>query len=282
MKYIVKILTLQLFFHVTFLPTAFAVHKHLCEKEGDPDHVAACDYYTGLSLEDQAAMMSLADVVEKTKVPLVPLLPPDSENIKKPIVVLVDGFSFQGYEFFPTFHFVKTEGFETYFFRWKKFRSIKLNIRNFKKAVLSLSEKDSAREIIVFAYSGGGVTALRGFSDLQFENNLPSQVHLHTIATPVAGFAVPKHMGFLSIPFIGPTGAAIGNGLKHKLHDVTVKQCEEWITTNCKLDELACLIRGIYPEKLDPSPCGEENLHVMDDQTHFTALVTVIKSVLKK
>lgn len=168
-----------------------------------------------------------------------------------------------------------------YFFKWSRFKSLQFNKEQLRKALLSLL--DTHKNIDVFGYSAGGVIALLALDSL-VGTPFYSRVHLRTVATPFFGYAAPKRLAYLGAPFAGMSAVQIGVGAHRFLQHKRLEGCQQWITTNCKLDQHACIHRGISPERghlrnLPEMPCGNENLTLLDQESHESSLFAVIQTV---
>ncbi len=233
-----------------------------------------------LTIPCHAASPNLSDklkVLEKSKTPLN--LVNTSERDDTPVVLIVQPLDFVLKDFKLPIQIA--HGLTTFVFKWSKRRSIEANVFELKKAVLELSLTHSNREVIAFASSAGGVLLVKTIDELSSKHEVPANFYFHSVSSPVNGYGAPR-VAAVANPLVGKTTISIGIGLSGRLQNKRLQNCEQWVTTNCELDKHACKRRGGYPQLLDDPPCGTENVHMLNFESHSTVFPYVMREVLAR
>src|SRR5690606_34576918 len=94
------------------------------------------------------------------------------------------------------------------------------------------------RKIHLVAFSTGGVLALMVWDKLT--QTYPDNLHLTTVASPVAGYAPPVFVYPLVRLFAGPLATFVAYGIDNWIDGKDFKNCSHIINTDCSLDQHAC------------------------------------------
>jgi hypothetical protein len=247
-------------------------------------------YLDMLPHADRRKILSAFEKIHQGKRGLVQMTPSKREL---PTILFVQGLDLRPLPFEWVMSFDETFRTQTstYFFKWSQRRPFRENVDALRESILELAAKPEISELKIVAYSAGGVLAVVSVSDIA-DVVLLSRVSLVTVASPFYGYRMPA-ITVLGTPFVGGTTIQLGRGIQHlkqKVRTLTnLKNCVNWVTTNCDLDKNACLLGNeLYPQlgmadSHTVLPCGEGNVMTADsNETHYSALVTIVGRLISQ
>lgn len=248
-------------------------------------------YLSTLNANERRIVLDAIHDVRSSTEDLIPLMNSEVGEPRKDedVFLIIQGYDLNDlFVFYEPFHVLWQQQRLTYFYRWSVHKSMNENANLLNMSLMSLAAQYSGHKIVVIAYSSGGVVALAAMDRLRSSRNrIADTVYIHTIASPVFGFNAPPFVTYFGAPFVGIASAEMGIGVYDRLVNRPFSGCENWITTSCDLDVIACRAKGhvMYPQtgKITAKqelPCGNWNAHYFDNESHTTILARVVREVL--
>ncbi len=231
---------------------------------------------------DQSQQDSLTHLISKIRNSddSLNLVSSNETSQKNAIYLLVQGLEFFDFDLWEPFDILQKSGHNSYFLHWSKQDSFKSNQNKFREALSTLIRNFPQNEIVVFGFSAGGVIALTVWDELmnQLSPDTFSRLSLRNIVAVSHGYGATR-MARIASPFVGRTTISIGIGIDGKLSHPLIERCEQWITTDGNRDIHARInADGRSPQVLQNAACGEDKLHKLPHDGHFSALSSVLRS----
>lgn len=248
-------------------------------------------FFSSLSRKDRLVVRGALSDIRTAADALVPLMSAEvgPHDHTVPIFLMVQGLDMKDdFVFYEPFHLFWQRHIPLYFHKWSRFAALPSNIARLRQTYEALLQQVPPRQVIVLAYSAGGVLALRALDDLLTRRPIGlERLTVYTAAAPIFGFGAPKFFPYFGAPFVGASAVAIGIGNYHHLKNKPLRQCETWISTSCKLDVIACESRRghIHPQSglISPPqspPCGADRVRSFPEDSHTTILTRLVRAVL--
>ena len=254
------------------------------KEEIDLNHQkTAAAFYEGLSLSERQSLSELLKKIVTSESSLT-RISTDETKVNNVIYLYIQGLEFLEQDQWEPITILRQSNHISYFFHWSKNDSIQSNQDKLKKSISSLLESHPQNEIVVFGFSAGGVLALLAWDQLMFEltNNLFTRLTLRNIVAVPHGYGASRMARVASL-FVGKTTILIGMGIDEKLKNKLITRCEQWITTDGDLDIHARDNKdGRSPQILTTAACGEDHLHRLPLEGHFSALSSVLRKSISE
>ncbi len=239
-------------------------------------------FLSTLSTTEYTALNNTLNKIKDSKEPLTQMVSGEGSP-----VLLIHGLYYEDFasEFLRPIHSLIGKKRNSYFYKWDKRFSIEKHRDQFIEAIKTILNKHPDQKLTIIAYCAGGIIATLALYKI-YDEEISKRIYLHTMASPFFGYNAPN-MAFMGVPFVGSTTIAIGKGAYKKFIHPKLKECHNWINTNCELDQHACDYKGMNPE-LGPSfqeiknpPCGIENTTTFNDENHGSIINRVFFEIMR-
>lgn len=219
--------------------------------------------------------------ISAVKEGLIPLQTGDEAPL-----LIVHGVDFADYpgEWIAPFNELIQQKTHSYLHKWSTRKGLIENRDLLLKSIRTLLKKFPQERLTIFGYSAGGAISLLAL-DALLGTPAMDRVYLHTVASPFFGFEAPKR-AYVAAPIVGKGRIELGIGAYSFMKNKNFSNCHHWVTTNCALDKNSCDQRTINPQTgaLDGSqdmPCGNSEMTKIDDETHTSVILPVLKGLTK-